>query len=125
MAVEFVNVFQDVIEAAEEEFGELNCLIQFNPTVNPENLDGGDSIYGETIFPEKDDPDQRPLVNIGTHLTVADSLEILAHELAHVIDGKPEEGRDPHDQRFYDIFDRISMSYAMLCETKYADRKKV
>lgn len=98
MTITFHNPFQMVIDAAVKLYPELECIIQFDPRLECPP-------YGETWW--SNEPDEIPVIAISSSLTMETSLEILAHELAHVIAG-PEAG---HSDEWRDIFSKIHDQY--------------
>lgn len=59
--------------------------------------------FGSTTFPD----DGIPLIDINPELTVCNAVEILAHELAHVIAGADAE----HGRQWNSVFDEINERY--------------
>lgn len=102
MPVTFNNPFQDLINAAEfVNGGALDCEIFFHPDMQEED---GSVPFGSTTFP---DDGSCPQIAINADMKIKDSLEILAHELAHVIVGVEHD----HDAVYDDTFNAIRITY--------------
>lgn len=96
-----------VIEAAQiVKGGPLNCHIQFR-AVDPD--DG----LGYTIFP---DDGSWPIIVIGPEKTLTEAMDIIAHELAHVICGQDED----HGEKFEQVYEAIFNKYNEIQIAKYA-----
>jgi len=94
------NPFDTVIQAVKELYPNTKALIQFNP-----NLRGREyKECGKTTFPDDGDT---PLVDISTNIPFEAMVEILAHELAHVVAGVEAE----HSDKWMDVFDAIKLKY--------------
>lgn len=115
--MEFVNnPFDLVIEAVKKLYPNTKALIQFNPTLRGREF----GECGCTTFP---DDNSTPVVDISTNIPFMAMVEILAHELAHVVVG-PGEG---HDQKWESVFSAINEVYMVLGEqiTKERDAMKI
>lgn len=107
MSIKWLNTpFEDVIQAAINIRGDINCEIVFNPELYNE-----DNIYGATHFRE----DGSVLIELDTNMQMSSLLETLSHELAHVIAGKEAE----HNEKWEKIFEDIYAEYNRYCMSKY------
>lgn len=95
-SVKFYNPFDFIIKAAEKIKPDIKCFIQFDPTLPCPP-------FGETCFCDNGDI----IVSVGTKLKIEDALEILAHELAHVIVGQFHN----HDEKWENVFEQIRKNY--------------
>jgi hypothetical protein len=102
--------FRITFQAVNELWPELDCDIQFNHGLQPENEE-----CGVTIWP---DDGSRVLVEISPHLSVMDSIEILGHELAHVKAGKKaphgrewKKAQNELHAKFMEIYTKESKQY--------------
>lgn len=102
----FNTPFEDVIQSATNIYGELNCEIGFNPKLHCE-----EEAYGVTQWCE----DGTVVVQLDADTSITHLIEILAHELAHVIIGKDEE----HTEKWEKAFDNIFKEYNRYCKEKY------
>lgn len=98
MSIIFHNPFQKVIDAAIKVYPELECIIQFDPRLECPP-------YGETWW--SSEVNEIPVISISSELTIENSLEILAHELAHVIAGLEAD----HNDEWKHIFSKIHRQY--------------
>jgi len=87
--------FKTLFEAVYELYPDLKANIQFNPELSFE-----DDEFGCTTFP---DDGSTPLIDINPQLTVLDALEIIVHEIAHVVCGPDHE----HDKEWKRVFSQI------------------
>lgn len=69
---------------------------------------------GKTLFP---DDGGNPIVVISINCTVEGAMEVLAHELAHVVLGVRDE--DDHDAEWEKVFEEIYEAWAMRMEEVY------
>lgn len=80
--MQFVNdPFARVFVAFEELYPGVECVVSWTESLTDEK---GEPVYGLTTFP---DDGGVPWVVISADLSVYDAIEILAHELAHVVAG--------------------------------------
>ena len=94
----------DVIKCAEKVYGQISCTIEIVPIEE-------EKTYGCTTFCD----DGEIVVTLNAAIPYMYLLEILAHELAHVIAGK---GHD-HDETWEKIFDNIHKEYDRYAREKY------
>lgn len=80
-----------VVEVAERRYGRVDVLVQF---------DSGLEYPGCTEF---GDPDETPIITLNPNIPFYAVVEILAHELAHVLAGESEE----HGEAWEEVFSRI------------------
>jgi hypothetical protein len=102
------NPFDTVIRAVQELYPGTQALIQFNPDLRGEK-------HGEcgcTSFP--DDEGQEILVDISTNIPFLAMIEILAHELAHVVTGPNLD--DDHGPEWQSVFNAIQVKYEELID---------
>lgn len=98
MSYSFNCPLDAVIQAAEEVAGgNLDCDIQFG------DCEGN---LGKTIFPYDG---SRPVVVVKPELTIEGAMDVLAHELSHVIVGEGQS--DPHGLDFQRVNDQIHDVY--------------
>lgn len=107
------NPFEKVIQAVKELYSDTEAVIQFNP-----NLRGSEyRECGCTTFPEDN---SIPIIDISTNIPFEAMIEILAHELAHVVVGK-EAG---HKKEWEAVFDKIQEKYIELVSKDIEERGK-
>ncbi len=99
--------FEEVLQAVRELYGETDVEIQFHPGLG----ENGEGPFGETIFP---DDGGTPLVNISMNINILDALEVLGHELAHVVAGLAEE----HSPQWKLVFKKIHKKFDEIQERK-------
>jgi len=100
MSVVFYNPLQSIIDAAIKVSPDIDCIIQFDPRMgNGENAPP----YGETAF----DTDAT-IVSINGNIPISVSLEILAHELAHVIARENADHGDKWEATFQGILNEYN-----------------
>ena len=102
------NPFDIVIQAVKELYPDTHALIQFNPDLRGKK-------YGEcgcTTFP--DNPNDPIIVDISTNIPFNAMIEVLAHELAHVVVRLNEE--DDHGERWQEVFEAIYRKYNELVD---------
>lgn len=93
------NPFDIVFQAVNELYPNTEARIQFDPTLNMEEQE-----YGYTEFGESG---TLPIVGINPELPVSAAIEILAHELAHVIVGYIAD----HGPEWEKVFSEINDKY--------------
>jgi predicted metal-dependent hydrolase len=99
------NPLDTVIEAVEKLYPNINANIQFNPNIKPHKFLWFNWGYcGYTTFPEDN---STPLIDISTNIPFVGMVEVLAHELAHVIVGIKEQ----HNKNWEEVFDNIQKKY--------------
>ncbi|MGB9660678.1 MAG: ClpX C4-type zinc finger protein [Moorellaceae bacterium] len=108
IGVRFINnPFDIVIQAVKELYPDTQALIQFNP-----NLRGKEyRECGRTIFP---DDGGIPLIDISTNIPFEAMVEILAHEIAHVVVGPDVEPEEEHGKKWEEVFEAIHKKYMEL-----------
>lgn len=102
------NPFDTVIQAVKELYPETHALIQFNPYLRGKEF----GECGCTSFP--DNPNDPIIVDISTNIPFYAMIEILAHELAHVIVGPNKE--DDHKEEWQAVFEAIHRKYDELVD---------
>lgn len=95
MGVLFLNPYTVLIDCAKEIKPDISCKIYF-----VRKLKG---CKGVTIFP---DDNGISLVQIDSRMPIPKSIDILAHELAHVIN--PEDG---HGEKWADTYDILNTMF--------------
>lgn len=99
MTIKFMNPFEDLFAAAEDVAGkELNCEVHFGLI---------EDALGYTLFP---DDGSEPVICIHPNQNIEQCLDILAHELAHVIRGKNDD-LDDHCDLWKSLYDQIFFAY--------------
>lgn len=106
------NPFDLLIEVMKEEYPDAKADIYFGQTA----VDGKDT-FGVTIFPHKENDLQRPAIEIYYDLPLPGSVEILAHELAHVVAGI-EEGHGP---KWEEIFENIFVKFDAKSKERFSE----
>ena len=84
---------EDVIQAAKNIYGDIDCSITINQILMKE-----EKAYGMTTF-----ADDGVYIELDAEQPYSIMMETLAHELAHVIVG-PNHG---HDEKWEEVFDNI------------------
>jgi hypothetical protein len=114
MSVEFINnPYDGIIEAVTNLYGEIDCKVQYNPAIESEmNGSHGCTIYGENgiIY-----------IDISTNIPFIQTVEVLAHELAHLVRSKvnsENEDSEGHDKYWDIIFDNIFNEYNRIAQEK-------
>jgi hypothetical protein len=96
--IDFENPLYTVLQAALDVFPDLDCIVFF--------ADGLEEKLGQAEFP---DDGGRPIIQIGMELPIGPSIEILAHELAHVAVGTDCD--NDHGPEWESAFARIHAAY--------------
>lgn len=104
----FNTPFDDVIQAAINVFGEINCEVGFD-----QDLQQTQEAYGVTQFCE----DGTVYIELDANTPVVHLVETLAHELAHVIVNRTE--KDDHGEKWEETFNKIFDEYNRYCSEKY------
>lgn len=90
----FINdPFDIVTEIISENYPFTECDIYIG-----QSMTDGKETFGCTLFPE--DKSQKPLVEIHYSLSMPDAVEVLVHELAHVIAGEEAEHNEVWEMAF-------------------------
>lgn len=105
--------FEDVIQATKNLYGDINCEILIDPELATE-----EECYGMTQWIE----DGRVLITLDGRTSIERLIEILGHELAHVVVDRTE--KDDHGQIWEEVFDNIFKEYNRYCERKYSDKNQ-
>jgi|WetSurMetagenome_2_1015567.scaffolds.fasta_scaffold742852_1 hypothetical protein len=103
--IEFNNPLQEIINVSVDLFPEIlnkNIYIQFDSRLGSKETEGP---YGETFI---DDKTKDIIVSISGNLPIIENIEILAHELSHVIVGIEND----HNEIWEDTFNRIFVEYS-------------
>jgi hypothetical protein len=114
MAVFKNDPFEIVYKAFKNLFPDKYCEIWWDDIIQDNEGEG----CGYTVFPEENNSDETIRVYINTSLSVKDSVEILAHELAHVGVGVEHN----HDEVWYKAFDDMFDEYNRLIEIHESNR---
>ena len=113
MVTPFSNdMFAMVYEAFKNLYPEKNPLIQW--TGDSMTADDGKNILGLTSYGENGEI----FVDISAYLTVADAVEILVHELAHVAVGADVES---HGKEWEAAFDAIHAEFIRIGDEKFGE----
>jgi predicted SprT family Zn-dependent metalloprotease len=88
--------FKVVFRAFEEFYPDKQAFVQFDQTLNKRKKEYGYTHFDTGLI-------DMPIVGINPKLTVEDSIEILAHELAHVAVGYEAD----HNEEFEIVFKKI------------------
>jgi len=105
--MEFVNPYEVLLQAVKNLYGDFNVHIEFDASFRKRFVFFGH--WGETCFPDDNGP---PTIKVSAHLPVIHSLEIIAHELAHVIAGQSAG----HNREWEEIFEKIYKEWEKLAE---------
>jgi len=101
------NPFQDVIHVTKKLY-KIDVEIYFDDSIRKILFWGH---WGETCFPDKG----APVIYISSHLSVHNALEILAHELSHVVVGYKEG----HNKKWEKVFSKIHKEYNKYLKNNY------
>ena len=105
----FHNPFKDIIEAAKKIYPDLEVEIDFDYIIGNKKPP-----YGVTTFPDNENIQSIPQILISPYLSLKDSLEILMHELAHVITGSEYD----HNALWEEILEKINDEYHKIIKSK-------
>lgn len=100
--ITFWNPFDDILHAAQRVHKDIDVKIQFDEHMRRFLFWGR---WGETFFPNDS---STPVITISANLPYKHCLEILAHELAHVIVGV-DTG---HGNKWQKCFEEIHKEYS-------------
>ncbi len=100
--------FQLLIEVIKELYGDIKAEVQFAPV---------DEGAGYTEFP---DDGSIPLITISVEIPFHATIEIFAHEIAHVVVGIENE----HNEKWEKVFSDIHEHYTKKIEQKFEEQKK-
>jgi hypothetical protein len=109
--IEFNNPLQEIINVSIDLFPDIlnkNIYIQFDPRLGSKETEGP---YGETFL---DDETKDIIVSISGNLPIIENIEILAHELSHVIVGIENE----HNEAWENVFNEIFVEYSRRIDSK-------
>lgn len=110
MVTPFQNdMFAIVWQAFKNLYPDKDCQVYWEPQIRDE--EDGKPVYGLTDFGD----DGTVSVFVKPSLEVADAVEILAHELAHVAVGIEHD----HDEVWQEAFDKIFDEYNRICEQMF------
>lgn len=84
-----------LLDTVNKMYPEVDCEIQYDDSMNMYEDE-----FGCTIFP---DDGSKPYIVLNPELNIGNLVEIIAHEVAHVIAGKEAE----HNDKWQIIFDEI------------------
>jgi len=94
--IRFLNPLGVLKEVFEQEYPDYNCEVHF--------VENQKNSLGETFFP---DDGGDPIIQIGAEKTIPQMLDIMAHELAHVVAGITAE----HGKEWENIYNNIYKVY--------------
>jgi len=112
--IEFYDPLVDVIQATVNLYGDVDAIIQYHPELKRSwkpSLRFGRRVCGETYFP---DDEATPVISLNPDIPLKHIIEILAHELAHVVVGYDRD----HDSDWKYAFDRIHDEYLKISEER-------
>lgn len=102
----FINdPFALVYKSAKDLYPDINCEIFWDNTKD----ENGDNVCGYTSF-----NNNNISIHISYNINVIDAVEILAHELAHVVLGLDSA----HNEEWEEVFDKIHKRYEYLVAQK-------
>lgn len=110
--IEFNNPLQILIDIVRKDFPNLNIYIQFSDSLMLNNEDGP---FGET---SNDKENNFYIITLEARLPFINILEILAHELSHVIVGVEEDHNGKWEQMFSYLFSEYNKIIDKLNENK-------
>ena len=114
MKTPFINdMFSMVYQAFKNLYPGKECECQWQPEKMTD--EDGTEVLGITTYGD----DGSVYVDISASLKVADAVEILAHELAHVAVGEKAE---PHGKEWEDAFDSIHNEFNRIGEEMFDDK---
>ncbi|SHJ74892.1 M78 family metallopeptidase domain-containing protein [Tepidibacter formicigenes] len=96
------NPFEDIVKIMNDIDPNINADIQFNPSLK--GKDFGEC--GMVTFPADD---STPLIDISTNIPFEAMIEVLAHELAHIIAGEESE----HNTEWNKAFQKIQIEWQL------------
>lgn len=96
-------------------FPEIKYTAYFEPKLR--DKENGKKIYGLTVFGSDGDI----TIFVDTDLTITDSVEIFAHELAHAGSGAGHG----HDEKWQKAFDALFNEYNKIGEEMFSNRVDV
>lgn len=105
------DMFAMVWAAFKTLYPDKNCEVYWEPQIRDE--EDGKPVYGLTDFAD----DGSVAVFVKPSLEVADAVEVLAHELAHVAVGIEHD----HDEVWQDAFDKIFEEYNRIGSQMFPD----
>lgn len=108
------DMFAMVWGAFKKLYPDKDCEVYWEPQIRDE--EGGKPVYGLTDFAD----DGSVAVFVKPSLAVADAVEILAHELAHVAVGVEHD----HDEVWQEAFDKIYEEYNRIGSQMFPDGAK-
>lgn len=108
------DMFAMVWGAFKKLYPDKDCEVYWEPQIRDE--EGGKPVYGLTDFAD----DGSVAVFVKPSLEVADAVEILAHELAHVAVGVEHD----HDEVWQEAFDKIYEEYNRIGSQMFPDGAK-
>ena len=108
------DMFAMVWGAFKRLYPDKNCEIYWEPQIRDE--EDGKPVYGLTDFAD----DGSVAVFVKPSLEVADAVEVLAHELAHVAVGVEHD----HDEVWQEAFDKIFEEYNRIGSQMFPDGAK-
>ena len=98
----FCDPLAQTIQAINELYPDLEALIQYDPDIDV------DEYKGSTSFPEDG---STPIIDISPIIPYMAVVEILSHEIAHVVVGRLPEGEDEHGEKWQAVMDKIENRY--------------
>lgn len=106
----FCDPLNQTIQAINELYPDLETQIQYNPDIDTNEC------VGYTIFPCKEDMETEgnikiPVIEISPVIPYMAVVEVLSHEVAHVVVGDLPEGEDEHGEKWKTVMDKIEKKY--------------
>jgi hypothetical protein len=98
----FCDPIHQTIQAINELYPDLECIIQYDPGINPNEY------KGVTCFPEDG---SIPVIDISPIIPYMAVVEILCHEVSHVVVGVLPKGEDDHGKKWQDVMQKIEDKY--------------
>lgn len=104
------NPFGTLMEIMKENYPDAECDIYIG-----ESMTDGKETFGCTLFPEETGYNGT-VVEIHHSLSLTDAVEILAHELAHVVAGVDAE----HGEEWEKVFDHIHTEFQKKVDEQFS-----
>lgn len=94
-------------------YPDKECSVYFDDEMDLS--EDGQPVYGFTNFPL--DESDGIVICISSNISISDSVEVLAHELAHVAVGESFE----HGKEWEDAFDKIHAKYSEIAQELFGE----
>jgi Zn-dependent peptidase ImmA (M78 family) len=106
--IKTIDPVKMMLEIFEKRYPDVDCEFAFGLTVNGEAIsDDEEDPCGYTLFRDG----EIPLIVVSVALPYFATLEVIAHELAHVVCGSNEKHSDKWKETFFSIYDTWAETY--------------